>query len=93
MPSIKIIKPLSTDLIPAGSNLIISTIETGNIGMVKKVEFYGDGISLGYDTKAPFNWVWFNVPKGEHKIKVIATDNKGDTAISKEVELHIKDSK
>jgi hypothetical protein len=90
LPSIKITKPLSSDSISEGSNLVISTIETDQAGVVKKVEFFGDGISLGYDTKPPFNWVWFNAPKGEHKIKVVATDYKGDTTIN-EVGLHIKD--
>jgi len=33
---------------------------------------------LGYCTKSPFNWVWFNVPKGKHKLKVIATDINGN---------------
>jgi Chitinase len=88
----RIIKPLRRDSILAGSNLIISTGEADKSSTIKKVEFYGDGVSLGYDTKAPFNWVWFNVPEGEHKIKVIATDYEGDTTISKEVELHMKGS-
>jgi hypothetical protein len=90
LPSIKILKPLSTDLIRSGSNLIISTIETGDMRTLKKVEFYGDDKSLGYNTKAPFDWVWFNIPEGEHKIKVIATDYKGDTTISKELIIKVK---
>jgi chitinase len=92
LPSMRKIKPLSINSNPAGSNLIISTGEADKNSTIMKVEFYGDGVSLGYDTKAPFNWVWFNVTEGEHTIKVIASDDKGDTTIS-EVEIHMKGSK
>lgn len=90
IPLIKITKPLNNDAFAAGSNLIIKAVNEENGSPIMKAEFFGDGISLGYATKAPFEWAWFNLPKGRHRIKAIATDSKGNTAYSKEVEINVR---
>jgi chitinase len=88
-PSIKITQPHSADTFSAGSNIIINTSEIDKGSSVIKVEFFGDNVSLGYDTKAPFDWVWFNVPGGRHKIKATITDENGNRKTSKEVTVNI----
>jgi chitinase len=84
--SVKITKPKTNDSFSAGSNILIDA-KTG-ISIVK-VEFLGDDKSLGYDTTPPFNWVLFNVEEGQHKIEVIATDDRGHTITSKQIIIEV----
>lgn len=79
------IKDTANAIITKGSNLILDVKTDDPDGKVVKVEFFVDDKSIGYDTKFPFNWVWFNTTSGEHTIKVNATDNNGASTISKPV--------
>ncbi len=81
-PLIEITGPNNNDNVSIGSNVIINTIGTDKEGTIIKVEYFGDDKYLGYDTIAPFDWAWFNVKEGKHKIVVVATDNNGNQAIS-----------
>ncbi|MHB8578885.1 MAG: glycosyl hydrolase family 18 protein [Ignavibacteriaceae bacterium] len=89
-PSLKITDPQNLGNVIAGSNLIINTSESDKNGSIMKVEYYGDGVSLGYDTKAPFDWVWFNISKGKHYLKAVATDNIGTKAYSNVVKFDVR---
>ena len=72
------ISPKQSDWINEASNVIIETECTNK--KIVKVEFFGNGKSLGYCTKQPFNWAWFNVPVGLNNIKIIASDSTGSFA-------------
>ncbi len=85
---IKIINPKNSDWINEKSNLIIQTESSPK--NILKVEFFGDGKSLGYCTTSPFNWVWFNISEGEHEIKVSALDSKGNKTFSKPVKFIVR---
>ncbi len=89
-PEIKIITPAGGQKFNHGSNIIINTQETDKKSSIVKVEFFVDGKSIGYDTVAPYDWVWFNASKGMHKIKAVATDNNGNINSSKQVTIYIK---
>ena len=88
-PAISIKKPAANTIITKGSNLILDVETDDADGKVVKVEFFVDDTSLGYDTKFPFSWVWFNTIPGEHTIKAIATDNNGASTISKPVPVTV----
>jgi hypothetical protein len=90
-PEIKIVSPLGSDWINEGSNVVINTESSDDNGAIVKVEFFGDGKSLGFNTNSPFNWVWFNIQKGRHTIKVIAFDNNGKKKGSDPVRIFVKD--
>ena len=87
--SVQITEPKNFETFMKGSNVIINTNEIDKANGTVKVEFFGDGISLGYDTKAPFDWVWFNLPTGKHKIKAVASNKEGNKKFSKEVTINI----
>jgi len=72
-----------------GSNLIINADANDEDTKVLKVEFFIDDKTIGYDTKAPFNWVWFNIRSGKHLITAIAIDSKGNSSISNPYEIEI----
>jgi hypothetical protein len=75
MPEVKITSSVNGTF-ASGSDIIIKT-ETNSA--VKKVEFFLDDVSAGYDTKAPFSWVLFNTSEGIHTLKVIAANLNGKT--------------
>ena len=84
--SIEVTNPPQKDFFYAGLNILINTKAGASI---VKVEFLGDDKSLGYDTTPPFNWVWFNVEEGQHKIDAIATDDRGRTITSKQIIIKV----
>lgn len=53
-------------------------------GTVAKVEFLADGVKIGEDTTAPFEFDWVNPPVGPHKLTVRAIDNSGAGTLSAE---------
>ena len=87
-PIISITIPTGSETIHPGSDVILNINEIKKDAPVVKVEYYADNISLGYNTKPPFSWVWFNVPKGKHKIKAAAIDSEGNKKFSKEVVIY-----
>lgn len=90
---IKIIEPLSSNVITSGSDIIIKTNINANDISLAKVEFYCDNKSLGYCTKFPFDWVWFNTPVGKHKLKVVATFDNHEKKTSPLVLINVKEKK
>jgi chitinase len=90
LPEIKITSPLPSDWINSGTNVVIETESFDTAGAIVKVEYVGDRKSLGYDIEAPFSWVWFNIPEGDHTIKVIAYDNNGRKKESQQVKLLVR---
>ncbi len=87
--SIRIIRPQMNDKISAGSNVIISTLESSE-SSIAKVEFFVDGNSIGYCAKAPYDWVWFNLSKGKHKLKAVAEDFDGNEFSSKFITIDVE---
>jgi chitinase len=88
-PTVSIKSPEVDAVIVEGSNLILDVDTKDTDGTVMKVEFFVDGKTIGYDTKPPFIWVWFNTTSGEHLIKVVATDNNGASTISEPLRINV----
>jgi hypothetical protein len=89
-PLINITIPSSSDTIHSGSDVIININEIKIEAPIIKVEYYADNISLGYNTKPPFSWIWFNVPKGKHKLNAAATDSGVNKKYSKKVVIYVR---
>ena len=87
---INVVKPAVSDWINEGTNVLINTKVTADSKSIAKVEFFGDGKSLGYDTLAPFGWVWFNIPQGKHSVKAVAYDHYGNKTTSQSVEFNVR---
>lgn len=60
-------------------------------GTVMSVEFFVDNVSIGKDNSTPFSINW-NATLGTHKIKAVATDNKGLTGTSKDSTIVVKNN-
>ena len=45
---------------------------------MNKVEFYIDNVLKSIDDEAPYKWLWNEYAVGNHEIKVMAYDSKGN---------------
>lgn len=90
VPSIKIETSGDAKSSNGNKNIILTALPHNSGGEIRKVEFFGDDSSLGYVTTPPFNWVWFNVPKGDHIIRAEATDRYGNKAFSEAIKISVK---
>lgn len=79
-PSIEILTPVGSRGLVEGSSVRINTSVSDTAGTITRVEFYVDGKSIGCDTIAPFDWVWFNIRPGRHELEAVGTDDNGATA-------------
>jgi len=86
-PTTSISGPVNNTTILAGSNIIISA-NASDDGSIAKVEFFRNGILLGQDTTAPYNFAWNSVPEGTYSLTTRATDDLGVTATSAPVTLN-----
>ena len=50
---------------------------------IDRVEFYIDGVLKNTDMDLPYEWLWDETIFGNHEVKVIAYDNKGNNAKDK----------
>jgi len=89
-PTVSIKSPAVDTVITEGSDFILDVDTKDTDGTVLKVEFFVDGKTIGYDTKPPFSWVWFNTTSGEHIIRAVATDNNGASTISEPFRVIVK---
>jgi hypothetical protein len=89
-PLISLTIPSGTKSIHAGSDVLMNINEIKINSPIVKVEYFADNISLGYNTKPPFSWVWFNVCKGQHNLSAAAIDSEGNKKYSPKVSVHVK---
>ena len=89
-PLISLAIPSGTKTIHAGRDVILDINVIKTVAPLAKVEYFADNISLGYNTKTPFSWVWFNVHKGKHKLTAVATDIEGNKKSSPKVSVYVR---
>lgn len=93
-PTVNITKPENCGISFEGFNVIINAEASDSDGCVTQVEFFvdsdGESRSLGYDTRAPYSWAWFNVPSGTYTLTAVATDNAGGSTPSAPITVTVK---
>ena len=65
-----------------GENVGLKANATDADGSISKVEFFKNGVKIGEDLSAPFEFNWQNATIGTHTITAIATDSDNATATS-----------
>ncbi|HEX8353010.1 MAG TPA: Ig-like domain-containing protein, partial [Pyrinomonadaceae bacterium] len=60
-------------------------------GSVARVEFFRNGVKLGEDTTAPYEYTWTDMPPGSYSLTARATDNTGMTATSDAVTITVSE--
>ena len=76
-PTFRIVSPTTNSTIPLGSDIEIEVQVPTSVKKIKRVEFYRGNQILGSNNKAPFNYIWKNVPKGEINLvaRLVYEDN------------------
>ena len=90
-PEISITSPLNNDKFITGDSVNVTTTTSDKDGTVKKVEFLVDGVKVGTDSIAPFNYKIKTIV-GNHVLTTIAIDNIGDYTISNPVNISVLDN-
>ncbi|HQO68405.1 MAG TPA: S8 family serine peptidase, partial [Candidatus Syntrophosphaera sp.] len=82
LPSVSITAPASGSVHDLNSSITITATASDTDGYITSVAFYIDDVLKSTDTSSPYSWVWNTTgyAGGPHSIKVIATDNSGNTA-------------
>jgi hypothetical protein len=83
-PTASLDAPAANATFANGETIRITATAADSDGSVSKVEFFADGVKIGEDTSAPFEFDWVNPPTGAHMITVRATDNGGAVTLSAE---------
>jgi hypothetical protein len=61
----------------SGDNVTLTSTANDVDGTVTQVEFFIDNASVGIVTSSPYTIVWKATTAGDHKVKAIATDDRG----------------
>jgi hypothetical protein len=90
LPFVTITSPAHDTTYPTGSVVNIQAQATDADGSIAKVEFFYNGIKLGEDTTAPYDYsTGTGVEAGVYHVIAKATDNKGAVSASDTVTITI----
>jgi hypothetical protein len=81
LPSVTLVSPLNNSSFPAGILVSVSAIAADPDGVVTRVEFFTNGVSLVTDSTAPYEYDWVTV-EGSYSLQAVVTDNLGGSVTS-----------
>ncbi len=90
-PRVSIVWPHDGDAFDVGTSVAFRVDASDPDGSVARVELFGNGVSLGSLTSAPWEWTWTPLGAAEVAFIAVATDNTGDTAASDTVSVEIEE--
>ena len=76
-PSVSIESPSDRAFFPSGIEVTLSASAADEDGSVRSVSFYLDGVLLGEDSSAPFEFEWTSAAPGEYLLEAVARDDSG----------------
>lgn len=81
-PTIQLTAPANGTHFVELSDILITATATDSDGTIRKVEFFNGNTLLpnGTITSPPYRYTWQKVQEGDYTIRVVATDNTGNTA-------------
>ncbi len=89
-PVVELSGPSDGDRFLPGETITITATASDPDGTVSQVEFFDNGVSLGIDASAPFEFDYTNAPLGGlHRLTALATDNLGENSLSVEVVVDV----
>jgi chitinase len=65
-PTLRIIDPFDGATLSAPTHVLIKTEASDIDDRVAKVEFFADGLSLGFVTNSPYDFLWTNATATNH---------------------------
>ena len=74
---------------PKGAAITLGAAASDLDGTVTNVSFFADGDFIGRTTNGPFSMTWSGSTPGRHNLTAVATDNAGESSVSKPVEIYV----
>jgi hypothetical protein len=86
-PNVSLVAPAAGSFVPSGT--VTSVVANANDpdGVIARVEFFDNGMSIGLASAAPFELAWTPAQAGMHTLEARATDDKGASATSMPVDV------
>ena len=88
-PAVTLTSPANGSSFLDPTNILLTADAADIDGAVTRVDFYANGVSVGYKTNAPFSAMWYGMPMGSYTLTAKATDNMGATTTSQPVVVTI----
>lgn len=92
LPSITITSPTQGAKLSSNRTVTLAASASDNDGVVTRVEFQADGVTVGEDLSAPYSFAWPSGPAGNRTLRAIATDNDGGSRTSQSILVTIADN-
>ncbi|MFN8438446.1 MAG: carbohydrate-binding protein [Cytophagales bacterium] len=80
VPTVKFTSPTANTVYTVGTPITLSANATITSGSIANVKFYDGTTLLNTDNASPYSYSWATATAGKHLLKVVATDNVGNTA-------------
>ena len=87
LPIVTISKPNKGKSHNKHDNVVIEAVASDPDGTISMVEFKSGNVTLAQITTAPYIYIWEDIDTGTYIITAIATDNRGATSSSSDVEF------
>ncbi|HWA08961.1 MAG TPA: Ig-like domain-containing protein [Opitutaceae bacterium] len=84
-PSVSITSPTVGSGVLVGSAVTVSATASDSDGVVKSVQFFANGVSIGTKTTPPYTVSWTPQAEGIYHLTAVATDNANLTTVSTDV--------
>jgi hypothetical protein len=88
-PVVHITAPMQDSTYQAGKTIAFTANATDADGQIVKVEFFADGVKLGEDSAAPYQFTAAEVEPATYVLIAKATDNNGSTAVSDTLRVNV----
>ena len=88
-PTVSISSPTDGSRFTPPATIAINVDASDSDGSIGRVDVYADNTFIGSDNSAPFEVTWNNVGSGNYVLTAEATDNRGATATSAEVNISV----
>jgi hypothetical protein len=89
-PTIALNAPADGEVHTAPAEITLLAEAADSDGTITRVEFFQDGVKLGEDAAAPYEWTWGPVPAGTFALTAAAIDNQGSRVLSAVVTINVQ---
>jgi hypothetical protein len=80
LPAVSITSPAPGTSLEYPAGIVVEATADPRGGVIACVDFYADGVSLGYDSTSPFSFAWTEIPLGDYRITARAVREDGIAA-------------
>jgi RHS repeat-associated protein len=88
-PTVALTKPVGGASFTAPATITLAATAADADGSVVRVEFYANGLKVGEDSSAPYEFNWANVGPDVYRLAAVAFDNTDTAAESAQVEISV----